>query len=331
MITQTPEMERRRHFRNIQSLYKLRFALKGPEKDKRTLPWPDGVERGRLWCQRTIDALQAGQRRLPHRPRGLDVKKVNMNLFGEYRIVKWSMAQEAYNQHMHNSIYEPVKPDSIHESSPEEQWVLDQKDPDNWAVVPEFDVMPDTVGFEGFRYPILRPGSPNRQMAESMRSMLRVARSKVRTTLPSKRLMLEKVFEVISSDGAASSTAHRAAIYCHLIEQSIVRATDSSRSLESRAESFSDAVSDFVALVSDDQSMVAKALARRDKERNGGILSAEMRQGNAVDKGALVQKAEQLGWPKKRWGINKAVAAMFNISPDYAGEILKERLSFRKT
>ncbi|WP_439519085.1 hypothetical protein [Hydrogenophaga sp.] len=36
-------------------------------------------------------------------------------------------------------------------------WAVHQNDPNNWVKIPEFDVIPSTVSFVGFAYPILGP------------------------------------------------------------------------------------------------------------------------------------------------------------------------------
>jgi hypothetical protein len=60
-----------------------------------------------------------------------------------------------------------------------ERWFNDQQDPANWLRVPEFEVRPADVAFEGFAFPILYPNAPMREMRENVRDLVRLARGLV--------------------------------------------------------------------------------------------------------------------------------------------------------
>ena len=67
-----------------------------------------------------------------------------------------------------------------------EPWLTDQKDPDNWLVIPEFGVNPVDVSFEGFRSPIVTPSSKKlREQHENIRTLVKYIRDKIRETFNS--------------------------------------------------------------------------------------------------------------------------------------------------
>jgi hypothetical protein len=59
-------------------------------------------------------------------------------------------------------------------------WGEAQLEPDNWFEVPEFNVMPADVDFQGFSRPIEHPGTKDHYLANSVRMLVRVARSLAR-------------------------------------------------------------------------------------------------------------------------------------------------------
>lgn len=61
-----------------------------------------------------------------------------------------------------------------------EKWQQDQLDPDNWLEIPDFGVMPADVDFKGFANPIVTPNSRDLDIADSVRTLVRVARSLAR-------------------------------------------------------------------------------------------------------------------------------------------------------
>jgi hypothetical protein len=64
-----------------------------------------------------------------------------------------------------------------------EAWTVDQLDPDNWLVIPDFGVSPRDVVFSGFAYPVVTPKSvryEHYQLQQLIRAQLRTARTLVR-------------------------------------------------------------------------------------------------------------------------------------------------------
>lgn len=59
-------------------------------------------------------------------------------------------------------------------------WPKHQNDPDNWIVIPEFNVRPQDVEFRGFIYPIYAPKMLNPQFRLSIWEMVKAVRSQAR-------------------------------------------------------------------------------------------------------------------------------------------------------
>lgn len=69
-------------------------------------------------------------------------------------------------------------------------WAIDQNDPDNWLVIPEFNVNPQDVAFSGFRLPILGPEADGREMKAAVRKMVSVVRTEARKRFNSQEYLL---------------------------------------------------------------------------------------------------------------------------------------------
>jgi len=330
MVKEIEQVTRRRYFREHQSFYKLRTEFFSPAKEKRTLPWPEDVKLGRfpgVTGQRNGVAVRKARSRLPYIPRQLNSDNVNKSLLAQVRIVSWSLAQEAYNRNMARIIYEPVDVSELHAPSPQEQWASDRFDPDNWAIIPEFGVLPKDVDFKGFGGSILFPASSNRTMADAMRRMLRAARERVRMTLPSRRAMIEQMLEVMEKGDVPRSTEHRVAFFCFCLERSILRALGAADT-DTCLEHFSNAVIEFNSLITDDHGTVAETIKRHEKEQGGGFLSGEIRKANLqVRNEAMMRYAKELGYPDKVHGVFKAVGAKFSLSEDHISKTLKDMSS----
>lgn len=61
-----------------------------------------------------------------------------------------------------------------------ECWIEDQNDPDNWIVIPEFNIFPIDVKFEGFAYPIIGALNKDFQFLSPMRETLTNVRREAR-------------------------------------------------------------------------------------------------------------------------------------------------------
>lgn len=59
-------------------------------------------------------------------------------------------------------------------------WAIDQWDPDNWIVIPEFKVFPKDVAFNGFAYPIVDPSFKGYGLRLIVREQVKTARMLIR-------------------------------------------------------------------------------------------------------------------------------------------------------
>ncbi|MBA5606330.1 hypothetical protein H3H36_13315 [Duganella sp. FT3S] len=97
-----------------------------------------------------------------------------------------------------------------------EDWLIDQQDPDNWLVIPEFNVAPLSVAFQGFAFSIVDPGMENFETADSIRYMLTAARMKIRTIFSTRKELMQQLSEAYDRDfNACSTTQQLAFTYFH--------------------------------------------------------------------------------------------------------------------
>lgn len=61
-----------------------------------------------------------------------------------------------------------------------EAWAIDQLDPDNWLEIPDFGVLPQEVGLEGFAFPLVSPTVRGDGLRRIIREQVKTARALIR-------------------------------------------------------------------------------------------------------------------------------------------------------
>lgn len=322
--------DRRKHFKEFITWYRLREKLVSTKYTKRTSSRSEGSELDQRPSRSKVKEASGTNRwRLPHRPRPLNVNKINVKFFAAHRSAQWLHAQHVYKvKHAEawedESCLEEIEDEK---PSPEEQWLVDRQDPDNWIVIPEFNVLPEDVMYVGFDKPIVYPGVPNFELAASLREMLRVARTKIRAVFTTQ----EEYFRcyVSSRDTKESELNSEQQIACSYSRlETNIRVITNYDFCDDKFRNIHHAKAhqNLIALIRDDQTVAVEHAARKEKESAAGRLSGEARKEKAISKSRLIAAAKARGWPLKRHGVNKALAREFGITHDYVGKILRAEL-----
>lgn len=208
-------------------------------------------------------------------------------------------------------------------------WNVDKLDPDNYLVIPEFGVMPESVQFKGFDCPLVYPGVPHREAAKSIRSMLRVARLQIRKRFNSYADVIRVFDEVfhIKGDGveiddpAEMTEDQREANFFMLIAIRLSQAAAPHEAEHARLASLADAANILSGwqLVSEHE--LPGTLAK-NRGRSGGKKSGEKRAQKGIDARAVVAAARERGWPAKTYGVTQALSTKFDCSVRSIGKIL---------
>lgn len=180
------------------------------------------------------------------------------------------------------------------------EWRVDELDPDNYLVIPEFGVKPESVRSKGFQCPLVYPGVPHREVAKSIRSMLIAARLKLRIMGFHSLVEVYRLFdEVIDiDDPAAMNERQREANFYMLIVILLNRAAAPQTPEEQRLAYLAEASSLLASWQVVGQHELPQKLAK-SRGSKGGKKSGETRAQKAIDKVAVVAAAKELGWPTK--------------------------------
>ncbi|PNG46556.1 MULTISPECIES: hypothetical protein [unclassified Variovorax] len=222
-------------------------------------------------------------------------------------------------------------------------WSTDQLDPDNWFRIPEFGVMPQQVGFEGFAFPVVSPGHPNYETAASVRSMLKVARGLIRKDFDrlqdvrsASLAAWDKVdakasagpFEIAYDAGDAAPTRQQrerqVAAMLYLCIESGFEMAMRQKEASVRGERIASNAAMLAIWAAGDFLQAATRMTTSDRARLGGLRSGEVRRARGLNKDAVERVARSLGWPEKMHGVNKIVAVRLGSSPARVGQILRE-------
>lgn len=212
-------------------------------------------------------------------------------------------------------------------------WNDDMLDPDNWLEIPEFGVQPADVDFKGFADPILHPDSPNRSLAISIRSMVKVARALARakfSRLADLNAAASSVFKKIDEGSTAplSDEVNTAFTYwLAMSRMSVLLAPPAFMTEEMRLEAVASKgalIANWAFRGADDVSSVFRTYGQ-----TGGISSGKVRR-EALDPRdqRIVDAAAEMGWPETRDGVYKRLAKQFELSTERIGQIL--RLALRR-
>lgn len=325
--------------RALSQWLRVRRTLLASHNALRVLPKPLKPGRGPLVrVTHAQESLRKSRMIQPVLPRRLQSALLSKELIAERGLSRWMTAQRIYTKNMtkkyglddyflDNDLFGDE--DELMDESASAAWVLDQNDPDNWAVIPEFDVKPQAVDFQGFRYPIVYPGIEDREAADSIRTMLRIGRKKIRTEFTTRSALNEKALEAYDMDRHEWTALHLSAFTFRLLEVSIENSIKDSLKPSIRFSWLASAGAILTAWMSDDADEISNTLSKvktvHDTGKIGGVRSAIVRQENACNKDAVVGAAKELGWPAKRYGILKKLGADFDCTASYIGEILKEK------
>ncbi len=255
-------------------------------------------------------------------PRHVKIAALSMPLRAERGLSRWLKAQRAYSNNMVRMVAGCDDPSEIEDASI--AWLRDQNDPDNWLIIPEFGVNPQSVAFKGFAFPIVGPCTENPDAANSIRAMLRAGRKKIRSEFATQSSMMSKALEAHDTDVREWSALHRSAFAFHLLAVSIDEAVKASSNLERRFSSLAQAGSILAAWITGDTDAIVKMKRFQSNGSIGGLRSAVARQEKAIDKASVAKAAKELGWPGKRYGILKRLSINFDCTANHIGEILKE-------
>lgn len=329
------ESLRLKNFRSNISYYKRKEALLKSRKEIGSRSSSLKTRRTKLAAMKPANpyrALRIARGRLPPIPRALKGAPIQKQLYGEQGLAAWRRARRAYNAvmsariygHPRAYLYDLDKLSDEEDTYDEDQWTIDQQDPDNWVIIPEFNVAPQAVSFEGFRTPIVYPDVPDAEAANNIRALLTVGRNRIRAIFTNRRDMLEKAIEAMELEVEDWDSLHRPALAYFLLERSIEEAVNFQRSPELRVGQVASAASTLAAWLSDDTAALAKLAGLRTRASEGGRRSGEVRKRTSISHEEVVEAAMALGWPKVSWGVNKAVAKQFDVTANYIGEILSK-------
>lgn len=202
------------------------------------------------------------------------------------------------------------------------EWRVDELDPDNYMVIPEFGVKPESVQFKGFECPLVYPGVPHREVAKSIRLILRAARLKLRMSFRSLAEVYRLFDEVIDvDDPAAMNERQREANFYMLVLMLLNRAAAPQTPEEQRLAYLAEASALLANWQVISQHELPHMLAK-SRGSNGGKKSGEKRAEKAIDAHAVVAAAKERGWPAKTYGITQALSTKFGCSVRSIGKIL---------
>jgi hypothetical protein len=208
------------------------------------------------------------------------------------------------------------------------EWRVDELDPDNYLVIPEFGVNPKAVQFEGFECPLVYPGVPRREVAKSIRSILRAARLKLRMSFRSLAEVYRLFDEVIDvDDPAAMNERQREANFYMLVVMLLNRAAAPQTPEDQRLTYLADASSLLANWQVISQHELPHMLAKR-RGSSGGKKSGEKRAQKGIDARAVVAAARERGWPAKTYGVTQALSKEFKCSDRHIGKILAAEKKF---
>jgi hypothetical protein len=208
------------------------------------------------------------------------------------------------------------------------EWRVDELDPDNYLVIPEFGVRPESVQYKGFQCPLVYPGVTHREVAKAIRSMLIAARLTLRTRFRSLAEVYRLFDEVLDIDDPAEmNERQREANFYMLIVIRLNHAAAPQTPEEQRLMYLADASSLLSGWQLIGQHELPQMLAK-SRGSKGGKKSGETRAQKAIDKVAVVAAAKELGWPAKTYGVQKKLSAKFHCDVSYVGRILAAEKKF---
>ena len=209
-------------------------------------------------------------------------------------------------------------------------WELDQLDPDNWFVIPDFGTTPSGAGFDGFMNPVVGPGDKRYAVRQHVREMLTVARTLARNDFARLKDLHKHAlagYDALDSGAKVSRKQGVAIMYGAVTRglEATLRQEDTDLMMEFLAGNAASlaqwAAGDLNAAMSASLSAIRAGAAL------GGARSAKTRQLQALDEKAVERAAQRLGWPATTKGVYKVVSQGFNATPERIGQILRKRLS----
>jgi hypothetical protein len=199
-------------------------------------------------------------------------------------------------------------------------WHVHRLDPDNFLIIPEFGVMPESVEWKGFMLPLVHPDAPDPYVYERLRIMLRAARIKIRKRFDTLAEVFRFFHEASDMPISSMSEHHLDATFFGDIQGCILDAALTSNPLEDRFRALAEA-SSMLANWLTLESHTLRLLAIR-RASSGGKKSAEERAKKGISKEAVVAAAKEYGWPNKTYGVQKKLSKTFNCDVSYIAKIL---------
>ena len=195
-------------------------------------------------------------------------------------------------------------------------WSDKYDDPSDWLVIPEFDVLPRAVSFQGFDLLVPWMLCPE---SHEIKNLIKTARGLAQKQFKT----IKEMRDAISSE--SYSTKNSAAyVYEHVIVQLSVF-LNLRLDNEDRMQALADAASDLTSWAADGPASAYSRLV--EGARRGGKKTASQRQilgKNLVRPASVVKAARAAGWPERSWGINKQLAREFNRTATRIGQILRD-------
>ena len=194
----------------------------------------------------------------------------------------------------------------------------DWDNPDTWAHIPEFDVKPSEVEFQGFSDFVFGPKTDT-NLSENLVDLIRIARKLVRKefkTLKDVHQSNLAAWDLLEIPDEVLNQTQRAGIIYQLVMMSIRQTCSHYTSAEIKLNAMASAGSLVAIWAADGSAMALKRISQAQANRRIGKTKLDERQKLAI--------VREYGAALTTYGMTQALANKYEVSEDTISRIVKK-------